>query len=53
VALNSLLAIIPPVIAVAILARATAIEDRMLHSELAGYADYAANVRSRLIPGIW
>jgi protein-S-isoprenylcysteine O-methyltransferase Ste14 len=33
--------------------RVTAIEDLMLHDELAGYADYAAKVRYRLIPGIW
>jgi hypothetical protein len=31
----------------------TAIEDRMLRNELAGYADYAAHIRSRLIPGLW
>jgi protein-S-isoprenylcysteine O-methyltransferase Ste14 len=28
-----------------------AIEDRTLQHELAGYADYAAKVRYRLIPG--
>ena len=53
VALNSLLSIIPVVIAVAFVARATVIEDRMLRDELAGYTDYAAKVRYRLIPGIW
>jgi protein-S-isoprenylcysteine O-methyltransferase Ste14 len=52
-ALNSLLAIIPAVIYGAITVRVTAIEDRMLHDELAGYADYAAKVCYRLIPGIW
>jgi protein-S-isoprenylcysteine O-methyltransferase Ste14 len=52
-ALNSLLSIIPAVIAVAFFARATTLEDRMLHDELAGYADYAAKVRYRLVPGIW
>jgi protein-S-isoprenylcysteine O-methyltransferase Ste14 len=31
----------------------TVLEDRTLHSELAGYKDYAAKVRCRLIPGIW
>jgi hypothetical protein len=25
----------------------------LLHNELAGYADYAAKVRYRLIPGVW
>lgn len=31
----------------------TALEDRMLHAELTGYREYAAQVRYRLIPGIW
>ena len=28
-------------------------EDRILQAELAGYSDYAARVRWRLVPGIW
>jgi protein-S-isoprenylcysteine O-methyltransferase Ste14 len=31
----------------------TALEDRMLKNELAGYDEYARNVRYRLIPRIW
>jgi protein-S-isoprenylcysteine O-methyltransferase Ste14 len=31
----------------------TALEDRALQAELAGYADYAQQVRHRLLPGIW
>ena len=31
----------------------TALEDRTLQAELAGYGDYARQVRYRLIPGIW
>jgi len=31
----------------------TALEDRMLQAELAGYATYARRVRFRLVPGIW
>lgn len=31
----------------------TALEDRTLHTELAGYADYARQVRYRLLPGVW
>lgn len=31
----------------------TALEDRTLQAELTGYADYARQVRYRLIPGIW
>jgi protein-S-isoprenylcysteine O-methyltransferase Ste14 len=52
-ALNSLLSIIPAIIYAAITVRVTAIEDQMLRDELAGYSDYAAIVRYRLIPGIW
>lgn len=31
----------------------TALEDRTLHEELEGYAEYAERVRYRLLPGIW
>ena len=31
----------------------TALEDRMLRKELAGYADYTSRVRYRLVPGVW
>lgn len=31
----------------------TRLEDRTLHVELPGYADYAQRVRYRLVPGIW
>jgi protein-S-isoprenylcysteine O-methyltransferase Ste14 len=31
----------------------TALEDRTLHAELAGYADYAAQTKHRLLPRIW
>jgi protein-S-isoprenylcysteine O-methyltransferase Ste14 len=31
----------------------TALEDRMLTRELAGYAEYAQRTRFRLLPGIW
>ncbi len=52
-ALNSLLAVIPAAILLIVIAYRTAIEDRMLRRELAGYADYAVKVRFRLMPGIW
>jgi protein-S-isoprenylcysteine O-methyltransferase Ste14 len=52
-ALDSLLAFIPTVFQMANLVTTTTIEDRRLHNELAGYADYVAKVRYRLIPGIW
>ncbi len=31
----------------------TALEDRTLHEELAGYAEYAKRTRYRLLPGLW
>ena len=31
----------------------TALEDRMLKNQLAGYDEYAQNVRYRLIPRLW
>jgi protein-S-isoprenylcysteine O-methyltransferase Ste14 len=31
----------------------TAREDRILHEQLEGYADYARRVRFRLLPGVW
>jgi protein-S-isoprenylcysteine O-methyltransferase Ste14 len=45
---------IPPMIAVAglFIARAS-LEDRFLRANLAGYVDYAATVRQRLLWGIW
>ena len=54
VALNSLVSIIPIVVIVLpITVYQTMVEDQMLRDELAGYADYAAKVRYRLIPGVW
>ncbi len=40
------------VIAIVLICR-TALEDRTLRAELAGYADYAAVTRYRLVPGLW
>ena len=37
----------------ALLVVRTSLEDRMLQRELEGYADYAAKVRYRLMPGLW
>jgi protein-S-isoprenylcysteine O-methyltransferase Ste14 len=52
-ALNSLVDLIPAALFAAVVFRDTAIEDRMLQEELDGYADYAAKVHYRLIPGLW
>ncbi len=46
-------AFIPGAVAVAVFVIRTAWEDRALHDELPGYADYAQQTRSRLIPGVW
>lgn len=52
-ALNSLLVVIPALMFLVVFAIRTADEDRMLQKELAGYAEYAAKVRYRLIPRVW
>jgi protein-S-isoprenylcysteine O-methyltransferase Ste14 len=51
--LGSLWALIPAALAVALFVLRTALEDRTLRNELPGYAEYAAAVRRRLIPGFW
>jgi len=51
--LGSRWAFIPAVLIVVLFFIRTAMEDRTLRQELDGYADYAAKVRYRLIPGIW
>jgi len=51
--LNSLWAFIPAVLIAAILVARTVLEDKTLHAELPGYANYAEFVRYRLLPGIW
>jgi protein-S-isoprenylcysteine O-methyltransferase Ste14 len=52
-ALNSLLTLIPAVLFAVRTVQVTAIEDRMLQDELAGYAGCAPKVRYRLAPGVW
>jgi protein-S-isoprenylcysteine O-methyltransferase Ste14 len=52
-ALNSLLVILPTALFFVVGVIRTADEDRMLQKDLAGYADYAAKVRYRLLPGVW
>lgn len=51
--LGSLYAIIPAGVAVLIIVVRTSLEDKTLHNELAGYAEYAKEVKYKLIPGIW
>jgi protein-S-isoprenylcysteine O-methyltransferase Ste14 len=52
-ALGSLPALIPAVLIVAGVVTRTVLEDRSLRAELPGYADYAARVRFRLLPGVF
>ena len=52
-ALGSLWALVPAVLMACLLVVRTALEDRTLQDELAGYTDYARQVRYRLLPGIW
>jgi protein-S-isoprenylcysteine O-methyltransferase Ste14 len=51
--LGSWWALIPAIVAVALMVVRTSFEDRMLQAELPGYADYAREVHYRLVPGIW
>ena len=51
--LPSASAFLPALLVVILLVIRTALEDRTLHAELPGYAEYAARVRFRLIPGVW
>ena len=46
-------AFIPSVLNAALYVLRTALEDQTLQSDLAGYADYARQVRYRLVPAIW
>lgn len=52
-ALGSLWAIVPTFGALAMFIRRTALEDRMLRTELPGYAQYAERVRFRILSGVW
>ncbi len=51
--LGSLWALIAGVLAALLLVVRTALEDRTLHKELEGYAEYAQQTRYRLLPGVW
>lgn len=53
VALGSWLAVLPLLAFAALFVRRTLLEDRLLRRELAGYAEYAQQVRYRLIVGVF
>jgi len=52
-ALGSLWALIPAGLVMGLMVVRTALEDKTLQAELDGYKDYAAQVRYRLLPGVW
>lgn len=51
--LGTLWALVPAVLATAVVVARTQREDATLAAELTGYSEYAARVRFRLLPGIW
>jgi protein-S-isoprenylcysteine O-methyltransferase Ste14 len=51
--LGSWWALIPAGFGSLVLVLRTVWEDRTLHAELPGYAEYAQRVRFRLVPGVW
>lgn len=51
--LGSYWALIPAVLSALLLIVRTALEDKTLQAELAGYIDYTREVRFKLVPGIW
>ena len=53
VMLGSWWALIPAGLAVPLYVLRTVLEDRTLHEELPGYAEYAQGTRYRLLPGVW
>jgi protein-S-isoprenylcysteine O-methyltransferase Ste14 len=52
-ALGSLTALLPAMLVVVVLVIRTGLEDATLQRELPGYADYAARVRYKWVPGAW
>lgn len=51
--MSSYWALVPTLLAAALLVTRTVLEDRFLMRELQGYSDYAARTRWRLVPGIF
>jgi protein-S-isoprenylcysteine O-methyltransferase Ste14 len=51
--LDSAWAFLPTLFTLILYVIRTALEDRFLQAELAGYRDYAQRVRYRLFPGVW
>ena len=53
ISLGSLWTLIPTAALTVLIIVRTYLEDKMLHSELEGYEEYAEKVQYRLVPGIW
>ena len=51
--LGSWWALVPAILIAVLMVVRTALEDRTLRAELAGYTEYARQVRYRLLPGVW
>ena len=51
--LGSWWALVPAILIAVLMVVRTALEDRALRAELAGYAEYARQTRYRLLPGVW
>jgi protein-S-isoprenylcysteine O-methyltransferase Ste14 len=51
--LGSAWALVPSALMIVVIVVRTALEDRTLRDELAGYGDYARRVHYRLLPGVW
>ncbi len=51
--LGSLWALVPAVLGGIVFVFRTALEDQTLQAELEGYRAYAAEVKYRLVPGVW
>lgn len=51
--LGSLWALLPGLVAAALMVIRTALEDRFLQAALPGYREYVGQVRCRLVPGVW
>ncbi len=51
--LESFWALVPGFLITILFVIRTALEDRTLQNELPGYAEYAKQVRYRLVPGVW
>ena len=52
-ALGSYWTLVPAALQAVLLILRTCAEDRLLHTELPGYAEYAQKVRWRLAPALW